>query len=36
MFDEDCQEEPTTFERVKVIREVAEEEQICLVDVYAI
>lgn len=28
--------EPTTGERVKAIREVAEEEQVCLADVYAV
>lgn len=36
MFGEQNQKEPTTIERVEVIREVAQEEQVCLVDVYAI
>lgn len=36
MFGEEHPKEPMTFERVKVIRKVAQEEQVCLVDVYAI
>lgn len=29
-------QEPTTPERVRVIREVAEEQKVCLADVYAV
>lgn len=36
MFASETPKETTTAERVKVIRELAEEQQVCLVDVYAI